>query len=77
VLALQSKARESNQVFKDWVVLVHPREVMGKPRDVARNLSPDLRFWLIKALEYNRQNGIPDSDVPQRVHVVAYGRARN
>jgi serine/threonine-protein kinase len=76
VLALQSKARESNQVFKE--LMAHARDATGKPREIFRGvlLSPDLRFWLIKALEYNRQNGIRDQDVPQRVHVLAYGKAR-
>jgi serine/threonine-protein kinase len=76
VLALESKARESNQVFRDLVG--YARDAAVKPREVFRgNLSFDLRFWLVKALEYNRLNGVRDEDVAPRVHVLAYGRPRN
>jgi hypothetical protein len=76
VLALDSRAKESNQVFRD--LASQAREGAAKPREVLRTSLPaDLRFWLVKALEYNHQNGIRDEEVPQRIQVLAYGRLRN
>jgi serine/threonine-protein kinase len=71
-LALQSKAQESNRMLGEC--FVRPRPLHPKPPNAARPLTPALRFYLLKALDYNRKNGIKDEDVPLGVQAAAHGR---
>lgn len=75
VLALQSKAKESNGLFRD-LAEVAPFRALGKRLEKAELkkkvnpelmiwANPGLRFWIAEALHYNQRNGIPDADVPQ------------
>jgi serine/threonine-protein kinase len=65
VLALHSRAQESNALFRE---VVQPfRRAEGKKAggaDAPRWTDPRLRFWIAEALHYNARNGVPDSDVP-------------
>jgi serine/threonine-protein kinase len=74
-LALESKAAESNKTLREWALLAHPRVAAHvKAANPGRVPSPALRFWLLKALDYNRKNGIKDEDVAPGVRYVAYGK---
>jgi serine/threonine-protein kinase len=76
VLALRSQVEESHRAFEDWAALVHQHENLAKRRDGRAGLPMDireLRFWLIKALEYNRANGV-HKEAPVRVRYLAYGK---
>jgi serine/threonine-protein kinase len=70
VLALQSRSQESNELFR--AIYIHGRDKPGKQR--FDNLQGWMwrddkwRYWMRKALFYNRQNGIKTEDVPAQLH---------
>jgi serine/threonine-protein kinase len=70
VLALRSQSQESNEVFRD--LFVHGKDAPAKPR--FSNLQTWMwrddkwRYWMRKALHYNRQNGIKTEDIPPALH---------
>ena len=65
VLALQSRAKESNDLFR----------AIAHPRPQAKVVRPDnlqwmwqekaWSYWVRKALQCNHQNGVPLEDIPQ------------
>jgi serine/threonine-protein kinase len=67
VLALQNKALESNEVFRRLVQKRPPNAKQGPATDWMWQ-EEKLRYWVRKALHYNRQNGIKDKDVPEALH---------
>ena len=63
VLALRSKARESNDLFR----------LLFQRRPLKQGLNwmwqdEKWRFWVRKALHYNRQNGVRPDEIPQPLH---------
>jgi serine/threonine protein kinase len=62
-LALQSKAVESNDVFRRLC-----QRRVGKPALNWMWQEEKWRFWIRKALHYNRQNGVKLDDIPQPLH---------
>ena len=75
VLALQSKARESNALFRDFAEVAPFRDGAGKKPDKGAGkkifepeplawATPRFRFWVAEALHYNQRNGIRDAEVP-------------
>jgi tRNA A-37 threonylcarbamoyl transferase component Bud32 len=62
-LALQSKAVESNTVFQRVFSRVPPKQRLNWMWQEEK-----WRFWIRKALFYNRQNGVPLEDIPQPLH---------
>ncbi len=68
MLALQSRSRESNELFRE--VYVHGRDKPAKQQLDNRWIWQDdkWRYWMRKALHYNRQNGVKSEDVPAALH---------
>jgi serine/threonine-protein kinase len=72
VLALQSKAEESNKLFRDVAALVPQRDavtVKGTPRRPDPEMvkvfqNPAFLYWLAQSVHYNHVNGVPDDQVP-------------
>jgi predicted Ser/Thr protein kinase len=70
VLALQSRSQESNELFRE--IYIRGRDKPGKQR--FDNLQGWMwrdekwRYWMRKALFYNRQNGVKAEDVPTPLH---------
>jgi serine/threonine-protein kinase len=66
VLALQNRPKDSNDIFRS---LGRPAAAKGKPMDPWRwapalRGDQELRYWLLRAVDYNRRNGISPSDMP-------------
>ncbi len=66
VLALQSRSQESNELFRE--VYVHGRDKSGKQRLDNLWREEKWRYWMRKALHYNRQNGVKLEDIPSALH---------
>jgi serine/threonine-protein kinase len=70
VLALRSQPKESNKLFQDVFTPWPAREAARKKADglpAWQNplwQNPQLRAWLARAVDYNHQNGLDDSDLP-------------
>jgi serine/threonine-protein kinase len=69
VLALQNEHRESNRHFQDVFQGAYRLPGKGRPRPVDPNLremmqTPQWRYWLVRARDYNLRNGLPRIDVP-------------
>lgn len=76
VLGLQSKARESNALFRDIAGTIPFRGLNAKKADKMENkknaavdlvlgMNTRFHFWIAEALHYNQRNGIRDEDVPE------------
>jgi len=70
VLALRSQSQESNEVFRD--LFIHGTDRPPKQRFEGLQAwmwrDDKWRFWMRKALHYNRQNGIKTEDIPPALH---------
>ncbi len=64
VAALRSKPQESNRYFRD--IFLAPRAEPGVRRFEGLGLWRDSqwRYWLARAVDYNRKNGLDDKEVP-------------
>jgi serine/threonine-protein kinase len=70
VLALQDRAQESNQLFREvtfWLFVrevVAPKGARGPDPDLMKTWqNPSFLFWLAQAVRYNHINGVPDDKV--------------
>jgi serine/threonine-protein kinase len=69
-LSLSDRAKESNQHFKDIAALNlfrQPKKDEPPPRrgpEIAIFPNTELRYWLAVAVHRNKDNGVPDADVP-------------
>lgn len=91
VLGLQSKARESNGLFRDIAGVTPFRDLKGKRLEkmaMKKSVGPEqvqwrnarFQFWIAEALHYNQRNGIDDADVPAaflRIRKQAEASAQN
>jgi serine/threonine-protein kinase len=72
VLALQSRAADSNRLFREVAYSLPHRETV-LPKGAPRRPDPELvkiwqnasfLYWLAQAVRYNHINGVPDEEVP-------------
>jgi serine/threonine-protein kinase len=70
VLALRSQSQESNEVFRN--LFVHGNDTPAKQRFAGLQVwmwrDEKWRYWMRKALHYNRQNGIKTEEIPSALH---------
>jgi hypothetical protein len=62
VLALRSKHQESNRLLCDIIPKADAPAKLHGARPVL--LAPQFRYWLARAVDYNRRNGLADKEVP-------------
>ncbi len=65
VKALRNDCKDSNKFFNDVFqppAKVDPPKLHGPVRQVLQ--SPLFRYWLARAVDYNRKNGLADTEVP-------------
>jgi serine/threonine-protein kinase len=70
VLSLRSQSQESNEVFRNLYVLGLDRPAKQRFEGMQTWMWRDdkWRYWMRKALHYNRQNGIKTEDIPTALH---------
>ncbi len=66
VLALRSQSQQSNEVFRNLYVVGHDRPAKQRFEGLQGWMWRDekWRYWMRKALHYNRQNGVKTEDIP-------------
>jgi serine/threonine-protein kinase len=64
VAALRSKPQESNKFFQDIFFAARPEPGVKRFEGLPLWRDPQWRYWLARAVDYNRKNGLDDKEVP-------------